>query len=171
MATLPTTASELLLLFHLLPESEKALMVERLTPPEFPFDDHKFSENYLGFVIEIYRDEDDERINGPERWTGDYINPGDGRRLNTGGGYDSFEECLQATHDGITWEIEQDEICGAFQKPIEEFKGKGYTQSNILIGLSDALTLTLDDSDWKKDLIHQIQESITKAASSECLST
>ena len=167
MATLPTTASELLLLFHLLPESEKALMVERLTPPEFPFDDHKFSENYLGFTIEIYRDEDDERINGAESWAGDSINS-EGKRLHEGGGYQSFEDCLEAVHASVTWAVEHEEISGSFGRAIEQFKEKCYTESNILIGLSEALKLTLDDSDWKKDLIYQIEKSINRAAKPEC---
>ena len=169
MTPLPETASELLSLFYLLPESEQALTLERLTL-QIPFDDHKFSENYLGFVIEIYRDKADERINGAERWGGDSINS-EGERLYEGGGYHSFEECLEAVRAAIDWVIEQEEMIGSFEGAIKDFKEKGYTQSHILMALNKALKLTLDDSDWKKDLIHQIQESFTKAAKSECPST
>ena len=170
MATLPTTAADFLELFYNLPESERASVIKRIEASNSEFDDQKFTETYKGIDIEVLRSEREEEIHGAICWVAAFIR-GDGKRIIEGGVFTSFEEALEAVRAGITWEIEQDEISGSFEKAIKDFKEKGYTQSNILIGLGDALRATLPDSDWGNDLINQIEESIRGAKKSECLST
>ena len=157
------TASELLQFFYLLPASEQALMVDKLTMPQSPINAYqKFTETYLGTVIEVYRSQDLEKIYGGECWRGAFIRD-DGKRILEGGFYNSSKECLEATQNLITWEIEQDEILTSFEKLIQQFKLKGYTQAGILNGLADALRGTLDKSDWQTEVL-EVLEKATKLA-------
>ena len=155
---MPKTASDLLMLFYQLPESEQTLMVERLTDSQSEFNDQKFTETYKGFLIEVCRSQVDEKILGRECWTSDYINSS-GLRSDQGEIYATPEECLKATRESITWEIQHDEMLNAFEELVEQFKAKSYSQANILDGLADALCSSLDDSDWKTELIQAVDKA------------
>ena len=151
------TVGDLLALFYQLPESEQTLMVERLTSAS-EFDDQKFTETYKGFLIEVCRSQIDEKILGRECWTSDYINSS-GHRSDQGEIYATSEECLEATRESITWEIQHDEMCKAFEELVEQFKAKNYSQANILDGLADALCTTLEASAWKTELIQAVDKA------------
>ncbi len=155
---MPKTASDLLMLFYQLPESEQASMVERLTDPHSEFDDQKFTETYKGFLIEVCRSQRNEKIHGRECWTSCYINFS-GDRSDQGEIYATPEECLEATRESITWELQYDEMLNAFEELVQRFKAKNYSQANILDGLADALCSTLDDSDWKTELIRAVNKA------------
>lgn len=158
---MPKTASELLMLFTQLPESEQALMLERLTSqPEF--DDQKFTEIYKGVEIEIYRSEVDEKHSGGKCWTSTYTNL-EGDRIDEVGFYRSTEECLKVTRDVITWELEQAEMLGSFKELIQQFRAKGITGGGILNALGFAIEDMFEKSDWRDKITQALEQASTSA--------
>lgn len=149
------TASDLLMLFTQLPESEQALMLERLTASASEFDAQKFTEVYKGVEIEVYRSQRNEKIHGRECWISTYTNI-DGERKNEITFYESAQECLEATRFLITWEIEQKDMSDQFEKLIQQFESKGYTQAGIMSGLYDAL----DRSNWNSAALNTLDEVV-----------
>ena len=76
-----------------------------------------------------------EKHSGGECWTSTYTNS-DGERIDEVGFYRSTEECLEVTRFLITWEIEQKDMSNQFEKLIQQFESKGYTQAGITALLS-----------------------------------
>lgn len=156
------TASELLMLFTQLPESEQALMVERLTASPSVFDAQKFTENYKGLVIEVYRSEINEKIFGPECWSSFYINS-DGKQVDEPGFYRSSEECLKVTRDVVTWELEQAEMLDSLKTLIQQFRAKGITDGGILNALGFAIEDMFEKSDWRDKVTQALEQASTSA--------
>lgn len=159
---MPKTASELMLLFTQLPESEQALMLERLTASPSVFDDQRFTENYKGLVIEVYRSEIIEKISGPERWTSFYINS-DGEQIHDPGVYRSSEECLKIARDVVTWELEQAEMLDSLKTLIQQFRAKGITDGGILNALGFAIEDMFEKSDWRDKVTQALEQASTSA--------
>lgn len=114
----------------------------------------QITEIYKGRLIEVYCTD--------EEWHASYIEP-NGQKISEGYEYNTAEKCLETTRRAITWEIEQDEITGQFLELIDQFKAKGYTQSGIMHGLSEALADTLDESVWKSQVIQALEKAAVAA--------
>ncbi len=159
---MPKTASDLLMLFTQLPESEQALMLERLTASQSEFDDQRFSETYKGVVIEVYRREINEKISGPECWTSFHINS-DGEQVHDPGFYRSSEECLKIARDVVTWELEQAEMLDSLKALIHHFRAKGITDGGILNAIGFAIEDMFAKSDSRDKAIRALEDASTSA--------
>lgn len=156
------TASELLTFFYLLPKSEQEMIRDRLSSPLAQFDDQRFSENYKGTVIDVYRSQESEKIHGGECWSSTYVRF-DGVQIDELEWHKSPEKCLEVTRFGITWELEQDEIIKSFKKLMHQFKSKGFTDAGILSGLADALHESLDDAEWQREVAAVLEKAVKAA--------